>query len=281
MLDAALQSELDALPATSRFVTSGDLRLHVLDYGGEGRPTIVLPGITSPVITFDFIARELLDVIRPIVVDVRGRGLSGRPADGSYTLSDYAADTAAIVRGLELDKPLVLGHSMGARIAAAFAVEYPELAGDLILVDPPTSGPGRGPYPMSLQAFLDQLVEANAGTTADAMRKYFPRWPEAELELRARWLPTCDEQAVAETHRGFESEDFFDYWPKLPATTVLIRGGSSPVVPEEAAAELAATLPAATIVSVPNAGHMVPWDEFDAFMAALRPHLEVHQEEER
>jgi N-formylmaleamate deformylase len=273
MPDVALRAELDALPAESRFVDAGPLRLHVLDYGGDGLPALVLPGITSPAITQDFFVRELLPGLRPIVVDLRGRGLSDTPADGAYALTDYAADAAAVVRALGLERPLVVGHSLGARIAAAFAVAHPDLAGDLVLVDPPLSGPGRGPYPMSRQAFVDQLHEANAGTTPDAIRRYFPHWPEAELELRARWLPTCDEGAVVATHEGFEREDFFDLWPKLPGAPLLVRGGASPVVTDEGAAELAATRPDATIVSVPGAGHMVPWDDLDGFLAALRPHL--------
>ena len=189
-LDPALVAELGALPARSRFVTSGALRLHVLDYGGDGVPTLVLPGITSPAITQDLFVRRLVGPLRPIVADLRGRGLSDTPATDAYALDDYAGDAAAIVRELGLERPLVLGHSLGARIAAAFAVAHPELAGDLVLVDPPLSGPGRGPYPMSREAFVDQLREARRGTTPDEIRRYFPHWPEAELELRARWLPT-------------------------------------------------------------------------------------------
>ena len=279
MPDDALRAELQALPAESRYVDAGPLRLHVLDYGGDGVPVVVLPGITSPVITQDFFVRELVPDLRPVVVDLRGRGMSGTPGDGAYTLRDYAEDTAAVVRALELERPLLLGHSLGARIAAAFAVEHPDLAGELILVDPPLRGPGRAPYPMTEQAFVDQLREARAGTTPDEIRRYFPRWPEAELELRARWLPTCDEQAVVATHRGFESEDFFALWRRLPGAPVLIRGGDSPVVTEDGARELAEALPAATIVTVPGAGHMVPWDQFGGFLAALRPHLPSHAHE--
>lgn len=277
MVDTALEAELEALPAASRYVDAGDVRLHVLDYGGGGVPALILPGITSPAITQDFFVRELLPELRPIVVDLRGRGLSGTPADGSYGLDDYAADTAAVVRGLALERPLVLGHSLGARIAAAFAVAHPDLAGELILVDPPLSGPGRAPYPMSRQAFVDQLREAKAGTTPDAIRAYFPHWPQAELELRARWLPTCDEAAVVATHEGFEREDFFALWPRLSGSPVLIRGGASPVVTDAGAAELAEALPAAEIVAVPGAGHMVPWDDLGGFLAAVRPHLPVRR----
>ncbi|MCZ0975481.1 hypothetical protein O1L55_38125 [Streptomyces albulus] len=69
-------ADLADVPATSRWVRSGATRLHVLDYGGDGPALVVLPGITSPAVTMDFVSRELTDLVRPLVVDVRGRGLS-------------------------------------------------------------------------------------------------------------------------------------------------------------------------------------------------------------
>jgi N-formylmaleamate deformylase len=267
---AVLQSALADLadvPAQSRWVRSGDLRLHVLDYGGDGVPLVVLPGITSPAITMDFVAREITDLVRPIVVDVRGRGLSD--SGKSYTLEDYADDTVAVLDGLGLERPLLLGHSMGARIAAVVAARGVPLGGT-VLVDPPMSGPGRGPYPTSMDAFLDQLEEAQRGTDADEVARSWPRWPRREQELRARWLASCDIDAIVATHAGFESEDFFATWPQVPAPTVLLYGGESPVVTAAGAAEAAATNPAARLVEVPGAGHMVFWDEPEAALHLLR-----------
>ncbi|GAA0910400.1 alpha/beta hydrolase [Pseudonocardia zijingensis] len=267
---AVLQSALADLadvPATSRWVRAGDLRLHVLDYGGPGVPLVVLPGITSPAITMDFVAREVTDLVRPIVLDVRGRGLSD--AGKSYTLDDYADDTVAVLDGLGLDRPLLLGHSMGARIVAVVAARGVPLRGT-VLVDPPMSGPGRGPYPTTLEAFLGQLEQAQRGTDADEVARSWPRWPRREQELRARWLSSCDREAVAATHAGFEGEDFFDTWPRVPAPTVLVHGGDSPVVTSAGAAEAAAANPAAQLVEVPGAGHMVFWDEPAPALEALR-----------
>jgi len=59
---------------------------------------------------------------RVTVPDVRGRGESDRAASGQYRLTDYAADVAGLVAALNLRTPAVLGHSMGARIAAAYCV---------------------------------------------------------------------------------------------------------------------------------------------------------------
>lgn len=264
-------ADLADIPATSRWVRSGAARLHVLDYGGPGTPLLILPGITSPAITMDFVALELTDAVRPLVLDIRGRGLSD--GGGSYTLEEYAEDTEAVVTGLGLDRPVLFGHSMGARIAAVTAVRGKVALRGTVLGDPPMSGPGRGPYPTSLEAFLGQLAQARRGTDADEVALAWPRWPRREQELRARWLASCDEEAIAATHRGFESEDFFAWWPSVPGPTTLLYGADSPVVTAAGVAEAARLHPDATLTAIPEAGHMLFWDSTRPAVAALREAL--------
>jgi N-formylmaleamate deformylase len=260
-------------------VQANGLRHRVLRYGKPGgRDLLLLPGITSPAVTADFLAVLFADLgYRVSVPDIRGRGLSDRAPAGQYRLTDYAADVAGLVDALGLRAPVVVGHSMGARIAAAYAVLHAPIDhGLLVLVDPPTSGPDRGPYPTTREAFLQQLHEAQQGTDADAVRRFYPKWPERELQLRADVLASCDETAVLETHQGFETEDFFPYWAQLTQPVVLVRGGDSPVVPLAAVADLRRARPDIEIVTVPGAGHMVPWDQLDGFLATVRPHLLAH-----
>jgi N-formylmaleamate deformylase len=255
------------------------LRHRVLRYGEPGsRDLLLLPGITSPAVTADFLAVLLADMgFRVTVPDIRGRGESDRAPAGHYRLTDYAADAAGIVAGLGLRRPVLIGHSMGARIAAAYAVLHaPDDHGLLVLVEPPTCGPGRGPYPTTRESFLQQLHEARAGTDAAAVRRFYPKWPERELRLRAEVLASCDEIAVLETHEGFETEDFFEYWARLTQPVLLIRGGDSPVVPPAAVADLQRTQPGIDIDTVPDAGHMVPWDNLGGFLDAVRPRLLAH-----
>lgn len=268
-------ADLAEVPAVSRWVRSGDVRLHVLDYGGDGVPLLILPGITSPALTMDFVARELTDLARPLVLDVRGRGLSDDAED--HSLDALAADTEAVIQQLELADPVLFGHSMGARIAAATAVRGQVPLGGTLLVDPPMSGPGRGPYPTTLAAFTRQLMQARRGTDADEVGGFWPTWPRRELELRARWLASCGLEAIERAHQGFESEDFFAWWPRVPGPTTLLYGADSPVVTAEGAAEAAAANPAARMVRIPAAGHMVFWDNpapaLDLLRTALRQTL--------
>ena len=269
-----LVDELRALGADSRMVRGPDGEVHALDYGGDLPPLLVLPGITSPAITWDFVVREIRDLVRPVVLDLRGRGLSD-PGAG-YTAAEFAGDAVAVIRALELERPLVLGHSWGARVASVLATSGEVGLGGVTVVDPPLSGPDRGPYPTSREAFLAQLREGYAGTTADEVRRHYPKWPRAELLLRARWVATCREDAVLATYEQMTLEDFFDTWPHVPAPVALMRGGDSPVVTEEGAAEAARANPAATMHSIAGAGHMVPWDQPDPFLAELRSILNEH-----
>lgn len=269
-----LVAELRALGAESRMVDGPDGRIHTLDYGGGLPPLLVLPGITSPAVTWDFVVHELRDIVRPVVLDLRGRGLSD-PGRG-YSASDFADDALAVISALGLRRPSVLGHSWGARVAAVLAGSGQADLGGVTVVDPPLSGPTRGPYPTPRDAFATQLHEGYAGTTGDAVRRFYPLWPRAELLLRARWVATCQEDAVMATYEQMTREDFFDAWPGVGAPVAFMHGGDSPVVTSQGRDEAAAANPAASIHTIPGAGHMVPWDQPGRFLGELRTILTLH-----
>lgn len=274
-------ADLADVPAVGRWFRSGGLRLHALDYGAleqatgaDERPSLlILPGITSPAISMDFVARRLTDVARPVVVDLRGRGLSDAPDDGDYSLRAYADDVEAAVEGLGLGRTALLGHSLGARIAAAAAIRPGASYPGSILVDPPMSGPGRAPYPTTLEAFRKQLQQAQRGTDAEEVAGFWPRWSLRERELRARWLASCAPESIDATHRGFETEDFFDYWDSVPQPTTLVYGADSPVVDAAGVKEAASANPGADLVGVEGAGHMIFWDAPEGALTAVREAL--------
>ena len=108
----ALRADIAATGATSVHVNANGIELHLLDYAGDGPAVIVLPGITSPAVTWDFVASELGDLARVIAIDLRGRGLSDTPPTG-YSLNHYVADTRAVADALGLDRPIIVGHSLG------------------------------------------------------------------------------------------------------------------------------------------------------------------------
>src|SRR5688500_7907136 len=122
------------------------IRQHYLRYGGRGRPLVLVPGITSPAITWGFVGERLGETFDTYVLDVRGRGLSEGGAHLGYTLDDYARDVAELAAVLKFQSYVVVGHSMGGRIAARLGHRFPENIARMVIVDPPVSGPGRRPY---------------------------------------------------------------------------------------------------------------------------------------
>ena len=130
----------------SRFVEANGIRQHYLEYGAGPVELVIVPGITSPAITWEFVAEELAASCRVLTLDIRGRGLSDRPAS-DYSLPEYAADVAGLIGSLGLERPVVLGHSMGARIVAALGALHPDSHGPLIVVDPAPHRPR--PRPVS------------------------------------------------------------------------------------------------------------------------------------
>ncbi len=257
-----------------RFVRANGLRHHLFEWAGDGPPLVVVPGITTPAGGAAFWAREFAPRWNVFALDVRGRGLSDRASDG-YSLSRYAADLAAVTRALELDRPVLLGHSMGARIVAACAAADPRLARAVVAVDPPLSGPGRAPYPSPLEPYLEQIAEAQTGTaTFESLRARSPGWSEEALRARLAWIGTCDPEAVEESYRGFHEEDFFEAWSRILEPVLLVRGAESEVVRAEALDELRAMNPHAELVTVPTAGHMIPWDNLPGFLKAVGAFLD-------
>ena len=87
-------------------------------------------------------------------------------------------------------------------------------------------------------------------------------------------MSSISRDAIVATHAGFESDDFFAVWPDVPAPTVLIHGGDSPVVTAAGAKEAAEANPRASVVEVPGTGHMVFWDDPAAALTAARGALQ-------
>lgn len=256
-------------------VRANGIRQHYLRYGGAtgaraSRPAIVLiPGITSPAITWGFVGDVFGAAFDTYVLDVRGRGLSDASPSLDYGLDAQADDLAALVAALGLPRTSLVGHSMGARIAARAALRGIGGLESVVLVDPPVSGPNRRDYPGKLPWYIDSMALARAGTDAEGMRTFCPTWTDAELQLRAEWLHTCDERAVRTSYEGFHTDDFHADAARLTVPSLLITAERGDVVRDDDVAELQRATPSMRHVRVPDAGHMIPWDNAAGFYAAF------------
>jgi pimeloyl-ACP methyl ester carboxylesterase len=99
--------------------------IYYRDIGPRGEPVVLLHGFPETGDAFAQVAAQLGKRYRLIVPDLRGAGLSERSPSG-YEKKTLATDVRALLDQLKIDRAHVIGHDIGARIAYAFAVQYPE-----------------------------------------------------------------------------------------------------------------------------------------------------------
>ncbi|WP_250519962.1 alpha/beta hydrolase [Caballeronia sp. NCTM1] len=253
-------------------VQANGIRQHYLRYGGARTgldPVIIVPGITSPAVTWGFVAEHIGQVFDTYVLDVRGRGLSSASDSLDYSLDAQAADLVAFATTLGFERYSVVGHSMGARIGIRAARSEPAGMTRLAMIDPPVSGPGRRVYPSQLPWYIDSIRHSREGMTADAMRAFCPTWTHEQLALRAEWLHTCDERAIRASFEGFHTDDIHADLAHLRIAALLVTAGRGDVVRDEDVEEIRALVPHLQHTRVRDAGHMIPWDDEAGFHAAL------------
>ncbi len=110
------------------------VKLAVRDFGGSGRDLLLLHGLASTSHIFDLVAPRLTRGFRVVAYDQRGHGESSKPSS-KYGFAHTTADAIAVIRGLGLRRPIVLGHSWGANVVLELGVREPRLVSGLILLD--------------------------------------------------------------------------------------------------------------------------------------------------
>ncbi len=256
-------------------VFANGIRQHYLRYGGrtgaraQRDAVVIVPGITSPAVTWGFVGEQFGKHFDTYILDVRGRGLSEAGDALDYGLDAQAADVTAFAHALGLARYAIVGHSMGARIGIRAARGNPAGLTRLVMVDPPVSGPGRRAYPSQLPWYVDSIRLARQGIDAEGMRRFCPTWTEEQLRLRAEWLHTCDERAIVTSFEDFHRDDVHADMPSVQVPTLLMVAGRGDVIRAEDIEEIRGLLPAVQVARVPDAGHMIPWDDEAGFYRAF------------
>lgn len=250
-------------------VRANGIRQHYLRYGGKGRPVVLVPGITSPAVTWGFVAERFGRHFDTYVIDVRGRGLSEASDMLDYGLDACAADVGAFAQALGLDGYALVGHSMGARIGMRTARHHARGLERIVLIDPPVSGPGRRAYPAQLNWYIDSIRLMRQGAGFEALRPFSPTWTDEQLRLRSEWLHTCDERAIVATYESFHRDDVHADLPHIRVPTLLVVAGRGDVIRSADIEEIRTLMPSIELARVPDAGHMIPWDDEPGFYRAI------------
>jgi len=242
-----------------REIKAMDVDLHLLTRGKEsGIPVIFLPGITSYSRSMARLLELMPDYYNSLALDIRGRGRSGWPRQG-YRLDDYVADLLCVLNALVENPvaPVLVGHSMGARIAAAFAARHSSLISGAVLIDPPVNGPGqRQVYPNALSMFLQQKAAADLDDMA-AFRSYLPAFTEAALAERADEYRNCSHDALIESYASLLREPFQIHVKAASCPMLLLAAEHGDTIRDAELATIARLNARLRCVRVPDVGHMI------------------------
>lgn len=128
----------------SKFIDVAGAHAHVRDQGNpRGIPMVLLHGAGGSLHVWEGWVRELGSKARLISVDLPGHGLTGAWPRQEYTVEAYADFVEALVDALNLDRFVLVGHSLGGGVAWTFAATRPDRVSQIILID--AAGESRDP----------------------------------------------------------------------------------------------------------------------------------------
>lgn len=178
----------------AHFVQTNNIQLHYLAHPGAGPTLVLMPGLTANAHAFDgLIQAGLSPRYRVLALDLRGRGLSDKPASG-YSMADHAADVIGLLDALDLGQVILGGHSFGGLLTFYMAAHYPERFSKLVIID--AAG--------SLHPRSRELIQPSV----DRLGKTLPSW-EAYLQAMKQmpffegwWDPAIESYYQADVQRN-------------------------------------------------------------------------------
>ena len=263
----------------------GRLTLYARLYAGEGPPLLLMHGLTRNSADFEGLARHLAGRYRLIVPDQRGRGRSQYDENPEkYVPASYCADMMALIDQLGLDRPVLVGTSMGGLMAMVMGSLAPHRFRAIVINDigpeVSKSGLARIASYVGTDSAVDGWPEAAAYCRA-VNGQAFPKYDEEDWLFAARRtfteadggkLRLAYDRAIAD---GFKSEDPSadppDLWPMwdalAPLPVLAIRGEISDIFSPQTMKRMHERHPGMQMVTVPEVGHAPMLDEPEALAA--------------
>ena len=134
--------------AAQRVSGAHGLQLQWLEWSRQGIPLVMLHGFGNEAHIWDAFAPHVAPHYQTLALDQRGHGRSDWDPQGRYETDDMREDLEEVSKALGLERLVLVGHSMGGRVATLFAGRHPERMAGLVLVDIGPELDPRGPLRM-------------------------------------------------------------------------------------------------------------------------------------
>ena len=250
-------------------LATNGIRIHVSEKGHGERAIVFLHYWGGSSRTWRFVAEELSDAYRTIATDHRGWGQSEAPADG-YTIADLADDAQGAIEALGLSRYVIVGHSMGGKVAQLLASRrLPGLEG-LVLVAPSPPAP-------TLLSDEQRAVQLSAYDSRESVG-----WVVDNVLTGSPLAAERREQVIEDSLRGAPQakaawpnvamrEDITADVVAIAVPVLVIAGERDQVDPVETLqAEVLPRIAGARLQILPGVGHLSPQEAPSALAAAIR-----------
>jgi pimeloyl-ACP methyl ester carboxylesterase len=260
-------------------IQANGINIHYERTGGNKPPLILCHGIMDSGDCWPRVAPVLSTDYELIMLDARGHGRSDAPASG-YSWRVLAEDVAAVISTLGLNKPGILGHSMGAATAAATAALYPQRVGFLVLEDPPWRDASATAAGDAVIADYRQRIVDRKTMTTEQMVEYtvrrdpgVSRWDKSEF---APWSEAKHRVSLDVVQLlGGAAPPYQDIVTRIACPTLLIVADPAhgAIVTPQTARAAAAMNPNIRVATIPDTGHNIRRESFEAYISAVSAFL--------
>jgi len=194
---------MDTSPHKSELVNVNGIRLHYLDWGGEGESLLFLTGMGSSAHIFDIIAPRFTDKFRVLALTRRGQGESDRPESG-YDVDTLVDDILKFMHTLKIERTILAGHSLAGVELTCFTERHPEKVLKLVYLDAVYDAKGR------METFkrrpLNEIRPPEEKTEFSSVEEYIAYCKYIRPDLAQIWNETFGETAGFDLVRNLDGE---------------------------------------------------------------------------
>ena len=255
---------------------------------GHGAPLVILHGLYGASDNWVSVARKLEERFTVFIPDLRNHGQS--PHTTTHTYQDMADDLLQFLQDHHIKKTILLGHSMGGKLAMLFAAEYPEMISALIVADiaPKSYNSADNPFKTVLEheiilGLMEDLNLVNVtsrkeidtflaeklkdSTLRQFLIKNIHRNRDGDFEWKIN-VPVL-KHALNSITSDVNSEWFADRLPILNYPVTFIRGLNSDYISDADFPLIREIYPEAHILDIPDAGHWLHAEQPEKFIEAV------------
>ncbi len=255
------------------------MQLFYKEYPGPGPVLIIMHGLFGMLDNWHNLARKFSEKYHVFLLDLRNHGQSEHSDEMDYSL--MADDLREFMLEHFIPSAVILGHSMGGKVAMEFALNYPELTQKLIVADiaPVKYKPGHNEI---FDALLNLDIQDESKTRGDLDQELQVKIPE--FGTRQFLMKSLARKPEGGYEWKFNLKGLYANYEKILAApkadtayegpTLFIRGGASPYVRDEHLELIASLFPNYTLVTLDGAGHWVHAEKPAELIAAVEEFID-------